>query len=187
MGKITDEELVARVKQGDIASFEVLVERYEKPLFYYARQVLMDSDCAEDAVQEAFLLAYKNIQGFDVKRKFSSWIYRIVHNESINLLRARKKVTVLDEAVEVAWEGDLAQSVRKKLDSPESVRILRKAFEKIPSKYREVVYLRFYQEKSYEEIAEIMHLPVNTVGTYLSRAKQSLRWEMKDVNLEDLI
>ena len=77
---LADEEIVKRVQSGDAERFGVLVERYEPRLHRYAKKILLDGDEADDAVQEALIKAYVNIQSFDATRKFSSWVYRITHN-----------------------------------------------------------------------------------------------------------
>src|SRR4030042_4516311 len=83
---LTDEEVAARVQSGDAESFGILMERYEDRLLRYARKFLAEQMDAEDCVQAAFIKAYENIRGYDHKRKFSSWMYRIVHNELVDEL-----------------------------------------------------------------------------------------------------
>ncbi|KKQ94699.1 MAG: RNA polymerase sigma factor [candidate division CPR2 bacterium GW2011_GWC2_39_10] len=187
MQHLTDEELAAKVQTGDIAAFEKIVEKYEKPLLSYARYLSGNRECAEDAVQEAFLNAFRNIQSFDTGKKFSSWIYRIVHNEAISLIRKRKKTVTMDEIPEVADDTNIAHIIQKKIDTPQNAKIINDAYSKLPLKYKDVVYLRFYSEKSYDEIAEILHLPASTVGTYLLRAKNQLKDKLKNINIEELL
>ena len=177
MKNIPDEKIVAQVQKGDKDAYAEIVDRYEKPLRAYAMRITANPDAIEDIVQEAFIKAYRDIQSFDTKRKFSSWIYRIVHNESINHIRKNKNLVPLDETVEIADEKNLSKEIEQKIDSKKDFERLNLALESLENKYREVVYLRFFQEKDYEEIAEILRMPIGTVGTLLNRGKAKLKLE----------
>ena len=89
MPKKTDEETVLQVQDGDTESFGILVERYEAKMMRYAHRFLFGYHDAEDLMQEVFIKAYTNIQSFDTKRRFSSWLYRIAHNEFINAIKRK--------------------------------------------------------------------------------------------------
>ena len=91
MKDITDEAIVIRVQSGDAESFAMLVERYEQKMLRYTKRFLFQMEDTEDLVQEVFLKAFVNIKSVDTTRKFSSWLYRIAHNESINALKKKKK------------------------------------------------------------------------------------------------
>ena len=98
MEAITDEEIAKRVQSGDVEAFAQLVERYEKKITRYARKFLSHPDDIKDVVQDVFVKAYINVKSFDVKRRFSPWIYRIAHNEFVNALKKRKseKLSFID-------------------------------------------------------------------------------------------
>lgn len=183
----TDEQIAILVQNGEKEVFGVVIDRFEKPLCAFIYRMLGDKENCADALQETFLKAYKNINSFDPQRKFSSWIYRIAHNEAITHYRKNAKHVALDDVVELATDDNNAESIQKKLDSEGQKKLLDKALLTIPLKYREVILFRFYEDKSYEEISEIMHLPVNTVGTYLNRGKQEIKKHFKDLSLEELI
>ena len=185
--KLTDEELALKVQDGDKEAFGEVIDRFEKPLCAFIYRMLGDKDNCADALQETFLKAYKNINSFDPKRKFSSWIYRIAHNEAITHYRKNAKHVVLDDVAEIASENNNAETIQKNLDLEGQKRLLDKALLSITLKYREVIVFRFYEDKSYEEISEIMHLPVNTVGTYLNRGKQEIKKHFKNINLEEIL
>ncbi|MDD5693513.1 MAG: sigma-70 family RNA polymerase sigma factor [Patescibacteria group bacterium] len=185
--KQTDEEIAGKIQSGDKEAFGEVIDRYEKPLCSFIFRILGDRDNCADALQETFLKAYKNINSFDPKRKFSSWIYRIAHNEAITHYRKNTKHVALDDVVEIASDDNHADFIQKELDSEGQKMLLDKALLTIPLKYREVIVFRFYEDKSYEEISEIMHLPVNTVGTYLNRGKIELKKHFKDINIEDIL
>ncbi len=185
--KETDEEIASRVQSGDKEAFGEVIDRYEKTLCAFIFKMLGDRENCADALQETFLKAYKNINSFDSKRKFSSWIYRIAHNEAVTHYRKNRQQVVLDDNIEVANDDNNAEVIQKKLDLEEQKKLLDKALLSIPLKYREVILFRFYEDKSYEEISEIMHVPVNTIGTYLSRGKQEIKKHFKDVNVEEIL
>lgn len=183
----TDEEIALRVQNGDKEAFGEVIDRFEKPLCAFIYRMLGDKENCADALQETFLKAYKNINSFDPKRKFSSWIYRIAHNEAITHFRKNAKLVALDDVAEISSDENNADTIQKKLDSEGQKQLLDKALLTIPLKYREVIVFRFYEDKSYEEISEIMHLPVNTVGTYLNRGKQEIKRHFKDLSLEEIL
>ena len=182
-----DEEIALAVQSGNKDEFAKVIDRYEKPLCAFIFRMLGDKDNCADALQETFLKAYKNINSFDSKRKFSSWIYRIAHNEAITHFRKYGKNVSLDETMEMQGNDDSHEVVQQKIDSEKHKKLLEKALLTIPLKYREVILLRFYEDKSYEEISEIMHLPVNTVGTYLARGKTEIKKHFRNINIEDIL
>ncbi len=175
-----DEEIAAEVQKGDVEAFQTLVERYDQKMSRYARRFLFDSDEAKDLVQEVFIKAYVNIRGFDVYRRFSPWIYRIAHNEFVNALKKRKKeranVSLFDfdvlfphvklTAKETA-DGDFNQHELKK--------VLEASLDKIPPKYKEPLILYYFEEMDYKEIADVLRIPVSTVGVRLQRGKVMLK------------
>lgn len=187
MNKYTDEQLAQRLQQDDHESFGHIIDRYEPALIRYASRLVRDHDAAEDVVQETFVKAYRDIQSFDTKRKFSSWLYRIAHNEAIDYIRKNRRLVGLDEASEVASDTDIYSSAQSSLDQDKTKKRLGKAINAISLRYREPVILRFYEEKEYEEIAEIMRIPIGTVGTYISRAKKELKENLSDINIEDYL
>jgi len=187
MIKETDEQLAVRVQNGDKETFGLIIDRYEAALIRYTTRLLGNHESAEDVTQETFLRAYRDIRGFDPHRKFSSWLYRIAHNQAIDTVRKRRGTVILEEAENVASEEDIHHSTRKRLDREHLKNMLDGAIKQIPVKYRETVILRFYEEREYDEIAEILHLPIGTVGTYISRAKIELKKQLNDINIEDYL
>src|SRR3989339_1894215 len=98
--KLTDEQLVELVRNKDQELYQEIVIRYQEKLLRYAINLIQDRSKAQDAVQESFIKAYINLNGFNTKKKFSSWIYRIVHNEVINIIDKHKKSIVFDESID---------------------------------------------------------------------------------------
>ena len=171
----TDEELVELVINQDQEKYGQLVERYEAKLLRYARTIVFDEDVAADAVQNAFIKAFINLRGFNPKLKFSSWIYRITHNEAINLLRKRQRELYPEDDSWFDTIADGRESVDLELDREFLAQEMARALRKLEIKYREPLILHFYQGKPYKEIGDILKLPTATVGTRIARAKARLR------------
>lgn len=174
----TDEELVAEtLKNPDAYAF--LVERYEEKLLRYISRISMGTkEDAEDLLQDVFLSAYKNLNDFDQDLKFSSWVYRISHNKVISHFRkitARPKTTTYEGDSQLlnilASEEDIAKSLEKKHTAED----VRKTLDKLDERYREVLVLKFLEEKDYKEISDILEKPMGTVATLISRAKKQFK------------
>lgn len=176
----TDESIIERVRRGELAAFQPIVARYERKLGLYLTHVVGNPDEADDLVQNVFVKAYQHLGSFDMTRKFSSWIYRIAHNEAVNWLRsrARRPLTVSwediaefpDDRVASEPQGDaLERWIRQ-----ERREEVRQALTRLPKDQREILTLRYYLDQSYREIAETLGIPMNTVATRLNRAKKKL-------------
>lgn len=164
-----DADLVAQCLGGDSEAFELLVGRHQRVLFTVALRMLGDREDARDATQNALVKAYFRLDTYDPSFRFFSWIYKIVLNESLNMLRARKHPTE-------PLPADLAA-----LDTPfeeaeieERRRRVQAALLELPAEYREVVVLRHFVGLSYEEIAAHASVPVKTVKSRLYTARQRL-------------
>jgi RNA polymerase sigma-70 factor (ECF subfamily) len=181
---MTDEELVAEtLKNPD--SYVFLVERYETKLLRYILRISLGSrEDAEDILQDVFLSAYKNLNDFDQDLKFSSWIYRIAHNKVISHFRrikARPKT--------MTYEGDsqllniLAgeENIERDLDKKYTVAQVEKMLDQLDDKYREVLILKFLEEKDYKEISDILEKPMGTVATLISRAKKQFKEKTEEM------
>jgi RNA polymerase sigma-70 factor, ECF subfamily len=170
--EITDEEIAGRVQSGDIEAFALLVDRYEKKISRYAKKFLSHPDDIKDIVQDVFVKAYINIKSFDVQRKFSPWIYRIAHNEFVNALKKSKasKLSFMD--FDVLFPHPVAkEAADSDVDRADLRRILDGCLQDVPAKYREPLVLYYFEDLAYREIADIMRLPVSTVGIRLQRGK----------------
>ncbi len=183
----TDEELV-KMALNNQDSFLYLVERYEKKLLSYIIRISgFSKEDAEDVLQEVFIKVYVNLNSFDDDLKFSSWIYRITHNEVINNYRKKKvrpqSVMDLDDeflnnlASDLKTDGHIDQRYLK-----ENVA---KVIENLDPKYKEILVLRFWEDKDYSEISDILKKPMGTVATLISRAKKKFQEELEkqEINL----
>src|SRR3989344_7350185 len=175
MEEKTDEEITFQVQQGQAESFGLLVERYEKKMQRYARKFLFGYDEAEDLVQEVFIKAYVNIKSFDAGRKFSPWIYRIAHNEFINAIKRRGVESVSLFDIDTFFPHLVSDdSADRKTNRREAKEIIDKGIGKLGPKYREVLALYYFEDLSYQEISEVLRLPVATIGVRLKRARDLL-------------
>jgi len=163
-----DAALVARCLRGDPAAFEPLVTRYERVLFSVALRLLGNYEDARDATQNAFVRAYEHLDTYDPTRKFFSWIYRIVVNECLNQRRARRPAEPLVETL--AAKGDAGDAA----EAAEQSQRIEAALLQLTLDYREVVVLRHFLDFSYEEIGDVLDLPVKTVKSRLFSARQRL-------------
>lgn len=171
----SDEMLAGRVQGGDTTAFDELMRRYEEKLLRYGRRFIARNEDIEDAVQDAFLRAYTNIQSYDVKYRFSPWMYRIAHNVFVNVLRkhSHRSFAFVDFDTFVS-----PLSVEEETLSASELSQLRVSLErgllKLDPKYREVLVLHYFEDLSYEEIAEVLHIPKGTVGVRLKRGRDAL-------------
>ncbi|MEN8252530.1 MAG: RNA polymerase sigma factor [Patescibacteria group bacterium] len=174
----TDVELVEMAKK-DPAVFGVLIERYEPRLLIYIKRISSGTnEDAEDILQESFLKAYQNLNNFDTSLSFSSWIYRIVHNETVSTWRKNKSrpqgnvIHVDDEFFErIVDSADIVGEI----DNEISRDIIEDVFAQMDDKYREILVLKFIEDKNYDEISDILKKPPGTIATHISRAKKQFR------------
>lgn len=174
---LSDED-IAELVSADKEYFGILIRRYEGRLSRYVRRIGGGTkESVEDVVQNIFIKAYVNIQSFRRDQKFSSWLYGIAHNECIDYWRRNKKHAgiSLDENLELAAVLSSGEDIEKDLFRKEEGERLRKVLELLPLKFREVLVLRYLEDKDYEEIGDILKKPVSTVGTLLHRAKSRLK------------
>jgi RNA polymerase sigma-70 factor (ECF subfamily) len=176
----SDEQLVVvTLKNPDAYGF--LIERYEDKLTRYVQRISGGSkEDVEDTLQDVFISAYKNLNDFDQDLKFSSWIYRIAHNKVISHFR---KVTARPKTV--TYEGDnqllniLASSedLVKELERKYTGEEVRSILNDMDDRYKEVLVLKFLEEKDYKEISDILEKPMGTVATLINRAKKQFKEE----------
>lgn len=169
--KFTDEEVVEIIINKDKEVFSEIIKRYEIKLLRYANYLLNDNEKVRDTVQESFIKAYINLNGFNKKYKFSSWIYRIVHNEALNNLNKNKKEKSLFQDVEI----ESSENIEEEYSKAEIVRMIKDCMEKMPIIYKEPLTLYYLESKSYVEISDILRIPTNTVGVRIGRAKALMK------------
>ncbi len=174
----SDAELV-KMTLVDKRHFGELVDRYESKLQrYIARLGVRDIEDQLDVLQEIFLKTYRNLNAFDPALQFSSWIYRIAHNEAISWYRKQnvrpEGHLIADSEELLSFVSSKDESVDVQFDKEINAQALSEALAVIDEKYREVIILRYFEHKEYEEISDILQLPVGSVGTLLHRGKKQL-------------
>lgn len=182
---ITDEELVKKSFE-DISYFGELFSRYEKKLLHYILRISYFSlEEAEEVLQDSFLKAWENLNEFDTSLKFSSWIYRIVHNTTISSwkktqTKGQENLVVLEEEVfkNIPSALDIENSMQKKFTAKE----VREVLNVMDEKYKEVLVLKFLEEKNYDEISDILKKPAGTIATLINRAKKQFQILAKQKN-----
>jgi RNA polymerase sigma-70 factor (ECF subfamily) len=177
-----DSILVARVMRGDETAFSTLVRRYEAKLIVYLTQIVSVQEEARDLVQEAFIRVWRNLDQYDSRFRFSTWLFRIAHNLAIDHLRRRRQPVISlergedDEGDEMRIDPpDLRRGPLGDLANRELAEALRREIAKLPTSYRELVVLRHLVGLAYNEIAELKSLPLGTVKNKLFRAHSVLR------------
>ena len=174
----SDNELVV-LALNDPNYFGILMERYEGKLLTYIRRISsVTHEDAEDILQNSFLKAYQNLNNFDKELTFSSWIYRIVHNETVSMWRKNKArpqgnvAQVDDEFLErIVDNVDIVADVDREFLR----KVIDKLLDDMDDKYREILILKYIEDKSYDEISDILKKPAGTVATHLNRAKKQFR------------
>jgi len=176
-----DEELVPLIIKGNKELFGELIDRYEQKLTRYVKRFTQHPDDVSDIVQIVFVKAYTHLQSFDCDRSFNSWVYRIAHNESVTYLKKKsnEKVSFIDFDIFLPHPFAPEESDTKTI-SRELNELLETSLSKISPKYREVLVLYYYDDLSYQEIAEVLHIPTATVGVRIRRAKASLEKTLID-------
>jgi RNA polymerase sigma-70 factor (ECF subfamily) len=186
---VDDTKLVQRAQRGDAVAFEQLVRRHQRYVFNVAYRVLNDYAEAEDITQEAFVRAWRGLPGFRGQARFTTWIYRIVHNLCLNRLPGLKRELLRTEPLEEALAAS-TPSQAELVEVRERVAFLHAQLDQLPEKYRLVLTLRYLQHLSYDEIAAALDLPVGTVKTHIHRARrllveQSRQWEQPTIRDKD--
>lgn len=174
ISSLSDEELVSLVRSKNQELYKEIVIRYQNKLIRYANGIINERSLSEDVVQEAFIKAYINLKSFNIKKKFSSWIYRIIHNEAINAIKKTKREISLDENEWLKNSMKDKTDVEEEYSKKELSKFLRNNINKLPVKYKPPLVLYFFEEKSYEEISDVLRIPTGTVGTRINRGKKLL-------------
>lgn len=191
--EFSDEELV-QLSLKDQDCFYYLMKRYELKILRYMKRISNVSlEESEDILQEIFIKVYRNLNGFNPKLKFSSWIYRIAHNEIINQRRKNNTYSAMVTSNMEDDNDDLSKFVCDALNiddiciSGENAGKVRMALAELPDKYRKALVLRYLEDRSYNEISDILRKPPGTVATLINRAKLKFKKVAVRHQLESLI
>ncbi|MGD6777410.1 RNA polymerase sigma factor SigW [Sutcliffiella horikoshii] len=179
---------IKQIKKGDQDAFAEIVELFKDKIYQLVYRMIGNSHEAEDIAQEAFIRAYININSFDVNRKFSTWLYRIATNLTIDRIRKKKPDYYLDAEV-AGTEGltmysQVAADISLPEEEVETMELqgeIQRQILKLPDKYRSVIVLKYIDELSLIEISEILEIPVGTVKTRIHRGREALRQQLRHV------
>lgn len=182
-----DGALVESARSGDQAAYARLMALYRRPLSFHVSRLLRSTDPVDDLVQEVFLKAFDSLSSYHDGYAFSTWLYRIATNHTIDYLRKKKLSTVsIDEPVG-SGEGssprefaDPESQADKAVFDRERKQWVARAIERLPEKYRQVIVMRHMDELSYEEISEALDVPLGTVKAHLFRARELLSKALRD-------
>jgi len=173
-----EKELIARCREGDEAAFEALVHMHEKKVYALCRRMCRDEDDALEAAQDAFLALWRGIGSYRADAAFSTWLYRLVSNACLDLLRREKKRTgdvSLDDEEARIDAPDSAPLPEEVVERAEMMRMVREGLMALPDEYRQVLVLRETEQLSYTEIAAVTGLELGTVKSRINRARQALK------------
>jgi len=178
---LSDAELV-RLSLADQNDFLYLVDRYKGKLMNYIRRLTnVNDDDAEDILQEVFIKVYLNLNGFNPDLKFSSWIYRVTHNQVISSHR-RLKARPEGYAVNIDDQAALGLAADTNIVAETDLQIMKqnitKVLDRLDRKYRDILILKFLEEKNYQEISDIIRKPLGTVASTINKAKQEFKKEL---------
>jgi RNA polymerase sigma-70 factor (ECF subfamily) len=167
-------------------SFGILMERYQRPLFHYIRRITqLPKEDTEDLLQEVFIKIYRKLNEYNEVLKFSSWAYRIAHNHIIDYFRKTSVRPQTNALENYEWEKMIKASVHieKDIIDKDCVEKIKTCIQNMPMAYKEILILRFMEEKEYEEIMDILKKPKGTVATLIKRGKELLLKKMKEQNI----
>jgi RNA polymerase sigma factor (sigma-70 family) len=182
-----DSRLIHAALKGNGTAYKKLMKKYHDAIYNFIYRMIHDKHQVEDLTQEAFIKAFQSLASFNEEYAFSTWLYKIATNNSIDYIRKRKLQTYsIDKPIDAkdsdyAFElPDDSYETDQEMISDQRAKMLNEAIKKLPEKYHKVIHLRHVDEKSYEEIAEELHLPIGTVKAHIFRAREILYKTLKD-------
>ena len=178
---MSDEELVKKVKNGDVDAFEQIITKYEKKIFGLIYNMLRNENEIEDVAQEVFIKVYKNLDKFHGDSSLYTWIYKIATNLCLDQIKKRKEVIYIDEKLqlddgEVEFQIPSDEKLQDEIyEQKELKQKLESCIDKLPEKQKAMIVLRDIKGLSYDEIAEILDLKLGTVKSQINRARLKLK------------
>ena len=186
----TDYELIDEAIDGNEASYGIIMERYKNSLHGIIYRMVRNQEETQDLVQEAFIKAYKALRTFNKQYSFSTWLFKIASNNCIDHLRKKRLSTISIDAPIETMDGSITQDIPYSTYNPEKdiirnevINTIHHTIDQLPKKYREVINLMHKQDKSYEEIAKELDLPIGTAKARIFRAREILKKSLRELNL----
>jgi RNA polymerase sigma-70 factor, ECF subfamily len=181
-----DSRLIQDALGGDDRAYQRLMEKYHDAIYNFIYRMVHDREQVEDLTQEAFIKAFSSLKSFNEEFAFSTWLYKIATNNSIDYIRKKKlQMYSIDKPIESRDSDftfelpDETAEADKDLISGQRARMIREAIDQLPEKYRLVIRLRHAEERSYEEIAKTLKLPIGTVKAHIFRARELLYKQLR--------
>lgn len=174
---VSDDDLVLMYREGQVEAFDVLFDRHYVSVYNFARMMLRESAGAEEILQETFLSVARSARTYDPRGTFRTWLMRIVRNRCLNRLesqRTRREILVEDESGVLLQYPSREPSPPERVLADEQITLLRQAVQNLPDRQREAITLYAFEEMTYEQIADVLDLPINTVKTLIYRARAHL-------------
>lgn len=183
-----DQILIKKALAGNESAYRVLLNRHKEAIYRLIIKIVRNQEEARDLVQETFMKAFGSLSSYKCQYRFTTWLYKIAANSCIDFLRKRRLVSIsLDQPLETK-DGEVTIELADWTYNPEADLASRQkalsidaAIESLPKKYREVILFRHKQDKSYEEIAQILNIPVGTVKARIFRARELLKKKLKSL------
>ena len=187
---VSDHELVTRAQQGSEKAYRELLGRFQRPVFSIIYRMIRDREQAEDLAQETFVRVFNNIDRYDPRYKFSSWIFKIATNLTIDWIRRKELNTVSIDGSRNAVTAEQIEATsitiasqdenpEELLEAKELGEEIERAIGRLRPEYRTAILLRHVDGREYQEIAEILSLPLGTVKTYIHRGRNELREQLQ--------
>jgi len=191
---VSDHELVTRAQQGSEKAYRELLGRYQRPVFSIIYRMIRDREQAEDLAQETFVRVFNNIDRYDPRYKFSSWIFKIATNLTIDWIRRKELDTVSIDGSRNAVTAEQIEATsitiastdenpEELLEAKELGEEIEGAISKLRPEYKAAILLRHVEGREYQEIAEILSLPLGTVKTYIHRGRNELRDQLQHLRV----
>jgi RNA polymerase sigma-70 factor (ECF subfamily) len=181
------QQYISKALNGDEKAYEALLKRYRHGIYNMIYQMIKNREETEDLVQETFIKAFKSLDSYNDSFAFSTWLYKIAFNHCIDSIRKKKLKTLpLDKPIDLK-EGQVRHEIRDETTSPEGSFLfmerkkrIQHTIESLPKKYKEAIILRHQEDKSYEEISEILNIPLGTVKARIFRAREMLKKQLRE-------
>jgi RNA polymerase sigma-70 factor, ECF subfamily len=174
MIKNDDNQIIEQILRGNGNLYEVLVKKYQKQVYTLSFRMLNDKEDAKDIAQNAFIKAYDNLDSFNNKLKFFSWIYRITLNECINAQKRQSRFDSIDGNTKFKRVAD-SDSIEANFETTERNKLLETALDSLKQETKALIIMKYYEDMSYEEIASALDIPVGKVKSRLFSARQVLK------------
>ncbi|MBI3626935.1 RNA polymerase sigma factor [Candidatus Uhrbacteria bacterium] len=177
MDSQTEPALLAKIKRGDLNAFEQMLFIYEKSIFNHLYRLVGHRQDAEDLTQETFLKVYRKAEQINPEANFRAWLYKVATNTAYDWLRKKKKLgeVLVDESENNIFETIPAKESYDSIENKETQEEMAQALGTLKPIYKSVLMMYYYHDLSYQEIADALSLPINTVKTHIHRAKLALR------------